>query len=73
MNAIIDKIKTLKQLHIKACQCAEGANVSQAGQEEYQKDVIPQILQNWMEATEKVDQTMRKIEQKIKEDFKQMN
>lgn len=72
LSGLIDKIKTLKQLHFAPCKCGNDT-VSQAGQDEYQQDVIPQMLQNWMEATEKVDQTMRKIELKVKDDFKQMS
>ena len=69
---IFSLTKTLKQLHFTTCNCGN-ETISHGGQNEYKEDVIPQILQNWMEATDKFQQTMHKIEHRVKNDFKKMS
>ena len=67
LKGLIEKIRTLKELHVPQCTCGATGTSTQ-----FTQDIVPQVLHNWAEATEKVDRTMKKIQEKVMQDHKEM-
>ena len=64
LKSLIDKIKTLNSLQIPQCTCGAGVG----NNDKYQKDIVPKVLQEWANATDKVNNIMHQIQLKVEND-----